>query len=131
MDGIYQRLREDISESRRLPGDRFSEGGVAGRMAASRTPVRQALYRLEREGYLEVHFRSGWQVRPFDFERFEALYDEYRKAPDVTRKRMYFETMAALLPKVDRKLVIDESAKGVLPLLQLGDLAGKKPEVQP
>ncbi|WP_373874513.1 GntR family transcriptional regulator [Pseudomonas tohonis] len=75
VDGIYQRLKEDISEFRLLPGDRFSEGEVAGRMAASRTPVRQALYRLEREGYLEVHFRSGWQVRPFDFERFEALYD--------------------------------------------------------
>ena len=44
---------------------------------------------------------------------------------------MYYETMAVLLPKVDRKLVIDESAKGVLPLLQLGELAGKPAEVKP
>lgn len=72
---LYQQLKDDIFEFRLLPGDRFSEGEVAARMSVSRTPVRQALYRLEREGYLEVHFRSGWQVVPFDFERFEALYD--------------------------------------------------------
>lgn len=38
-------------------------------------PVRQALFWLEREGYVEVYFRSGWQVRPFDFAYFEELYD--------------------------------------------------------
>lgn len=72
---IYQQLKDDIFEFRLLPGDRFSEGEVAERMAVSRTPVRQALYRLEREGYLEVYFRSGWQVKPFDFHHFEELYE--------------------------------------------------------
>lgn len=75
VERIYQRLKDDIFEFRLLPGDRFSESEVAERVEASRTPVRQALYRLEREGYLLVHFRSGWQVRAFDFEYFEALYD--------------------------------------------------------
>ncbi len=74
-DAIYRQLKEDIFEFRLLPGDRFSEGDVAERMAASRTPVRQALYRLQREGQVQVHFRSGWQVSPLDFERFEELYD--------------------------------------------------------
>lgn len=72
---IYQQLKEDIFEFRLLPGDRFSEGDVATRMAVSRTPVRQALHRLQREGFLTLHFRSGWQVVPFDFEYFEELYD--------------------------------------------------------
>ncbi|MGY2397843.1 GntR family transcriptional regulator [Pseudomonas sp. SDO5271_S396] len=72
---IYAQLKADIFEFRLLPGDRFSEGDVAAQVNASRTPVRQALYRLEREGYLEVHFRSGWQVKPFDFDYFEELYD--------------------------------------------------------
>ncbi|MGF0334286.1 GntR family transcriptional regulator [Ectopseudomonas toyotomiensis] len=72
---IYAQLKDDIFEFRLLPGDRFSEGEIAERMAASRTPVRQALYRLEREGYLEVYFRSGWQVKPFDFAHFEELYE--------------------------------------------------------
>lgn len=75
VERIYQALKDDIFEFRLLPGDRFSEGDLAARMAVSRTPVRQALHRLEREGYLKVHFRSGWQVLPFDFERFEDLYD--------------------------------------------------------
>ncbi|WNW13596.1 GntR family transcriptional regulator [Pseudomonas sp. DTU_2021_1001937_2_SI_NGA_ILE_001] len=72
---IYAQLKDDIFEFRLLPGDRFSESEIAVRMSASRTPVRLALYRLEREGYLEVYFRSGWQVRPFDFQHFEELYD--------------------------------------------------------
>ena len=72
---LYRQPEEDTSESRLLPADRSSEGEVAERMAASRTPVRQALYRLQREGYLQVHFRSGWQVSPLDFEQFEELYD--------------------------------------------------------
>ncbi|UFQ98298.1 GntR family transcriptional regulator [Pseudomonas wenzhouensis] len=72
---IYLQLKDDIFEFRLLPGDRFSEGEIAERMAVSRTPVRQALYRLEREGYLEVHFRSGWQTKPFDFAHFEELYE--------------------------------------------------------
>ena len=48
---------------------------VASPIKLSRTPVREALYRLERDGYLEVMFRSGWQVKPFDFRQFENLYD--------------------------------------------------------
>ncbi|TQI79632.1 DNA-binding GntR family transcriptional regulator [Serratia fonticola] len=72
---IYLQLKNDIFDFLLLPGDRFSENDIALRMDASRTPVRQALFRLEREGYLDVHFRSGWQVRPFDFAYFEELYE--------------------------------------------------------
>ncbi len=72
---IHAQLKDDIFEFRLMPGDRFSEGEVAARMAASRTPVRQALHRLQREGFLEVHFRSGWQVRPLDFAQFDELYE--------------------------------------------------------
>lgn len=72
---IYLQLKDDIFNFRLLPGDRFSENDVADRMETSRTPVRQALFWLEREGYVEVFFRSGWQVRPFDFDYFEQLYD--------------------------------------------------------
>jgi membrane protease subunit HflK len=54
-----------------------------------------------------------------DAKRFEALYEEYRKSPAVTRKRMYLETMGQVLPRLGRKLVLDEDAKGILPLLNL------------
>lgn len=72
---IYEGMKQDIFEFRLLPGDRFTETEIAERMQASRTPVRQALYQLEREGFLEVYFRNGWRVRPFDFEHFEELYE--------------------------------------------------------
>lgn len=72
---VYQALKNDIFEFRLMPGDRFSENEIAERMEVSRTPVRQALFWLEREGYVEVWFRSGWQIKNFDFEYFEELYD--------------------------------------------------------
>jgi len=63
-----------------------------------------------------------------DARRFEAIYEEYRKAPVVTRQRMYLETMGQLLPTLGRKLILDDKAKGVLPLLQFD---GEKKEVKP
>jgi len=63
-----------------------------------------------------------------DARRFDAIYEEYRKAPDVTRRRMYLEAMGTLLPKLGKKLVLDEKAKGVLPLLHLD---GALKEVKP
>ncbi|MGO1232597.1 MAG: GntR family transcriptional regulator [Marinobacter sp.] len=74
-DRVYEALKDDIFEFRLIPGDKFSEGDVGTRLSASRTPVREALYRLQREGYVEVLFRSGWRVRPLDFEQMEELYD--------------------------------------------------------
>jgi membrane protease subunit HflK len=57
-----------------------------------------------------------------DASRFEALYEEYRKAPAVTRKRIYLETMNRILPKLGSKVIIDEKARGILPLLNLDGL---------
>lgn len=72
---VYCRLKDDIFEFRLLPGDRFSENEMAERYDVSRTPLRDALYRLQREGYLDVGFRRGWQVRALDFRYFDDLYD--------------------------------------------------------
>lgn len=72
---IYQQLKDEIFSFHLLPGDRFTETQIAERYGVSRTPVRHALYRLEREGFLQVYFRSGWSVRNFDFDRFDQLYD--------------------------------------------------------
>jgi DNA-binding GntR family transcriptional regulator len=58
-----------------VPGDRFTENEVSERLQVSRTPVRQALLRLQSEGHVEVFFRSGWRVLPIDFAKFDQLYD--------------------------------------------------------
>jgi len=72
---VYIRIKDEIFDFHLLPGDRFTETDLSLRLGVSRTPVRDALYRLRREGYLEVGYRSGWSVVPFDFERFDELYD--------------------------------------------------------
>ena len=72
---VYEQLKSDIFEFRLMPGTRFSENEVARRARVSRTPVREALFRLEREGYLEVHAKTGWSVRPLDFELLDHFYD--------------------------------------------------------
>ena len=84
-DAVYAQLKRDIAGFSLVPGDRFTENEISERLSVSRTPVRQALFRLQQEGFVEVLFRSGWRVLPFDFERFEQLYD----------LRMVLETAAA------------------------------------
>ena len=71
----YQALRDDIFAFRLLPGDRFTENDVAERLGISRTPVREALHRLQGDGLVRGYYRNGWEVVPLDLARFEALYE--------------------------------------------------------
>ncbi|QHI99042.1 FCD domain-containing protein [Xylophilus rhododendri] len=82
-DEVYSLIQQDIAYFRRVPGDRFTEGDIATQLGISRTPVRQALFRLRDEGLVELLFRSGWRVRPFNFARFEQLY-ELRRVLEIT-----------------------------------------------
>lgn len=54
-----------------------------------------------------------------DAARFRAQYNEYRKAPEVTRQRIYLETLNEILSQVGRKLITDDEASGILPLFNL------------
>ena len=69
----------------------------------------------EAEGYAleRVNHARG------DSALFTSIYKSYAKAPEVTRQRMYLETMGKVLPEVDRKVVVDGKLKSVLPLLNL------------
>ncbi|MEJ2416043.1 MAG: FtsH protease activity modulator HflK [Exilibacterium sp.] len=60
-----------------------------------------------------------------DAARFNALLKVYLKAPEVTKRRLYLETLSEVLPKVSSKVVLDERAASVLPLLQLNQPQGK------
>jgi len=67
-----------------------------------------------------------------DALRFNALFDEYQEAPEVTRRRIYLETMTAVMPTIKEKIIIDSQAMGVLPLLNLTPptnqrIAGERP----
>ena len=76
---------------------------------------------LEAEGYKTKRINEAQG----DADRFNALLTEYIKAPEITRRRLYLESMAEVLPNLESKIIIDESAKGILPLLQL-DGSGKE-----
>ena len=54
-----------------------------------------------------------------DVSRFNAVFDEYLKAPQVTKQRLYLETMKEVLPQLGRKIILDQELSRVLPLLQL------------
>ena len=70
---------------------------------------------LQAEGYAldRVNRAQG------EASRFAAVEAAYRQAPDVTRQRLYLETMQRILPRVGRKVFVAEGATGVLPLLSL------------
>jgi membrane protease subunit HflK len=55
-----------------------------------------------------------------DVAAFNALLAEYLEAPEVTRKRIYLETMAEVLPRITDKTILDSRIEGLLPLLGLG-----------
>ena len=74
-DQVYQQLKDDIGNFVLFPGDRFTEHELCDRLEVSRTPLRQALARLQQEGHIEVLFRSGWRILPLDFQKFDQLYD--------------------------------------------------------
>lgn len=55
-----------------------------------------------------------------DAARFNSLFSEYKKAPEVTRQRLYLETMAEVIPNLGSKVIVDQNGQQVLPLLNLG-----------
>ena len=71
----------------------------------------------EAEGYAinRVNRANG------DAERFIQMYDEYKFAKSVTKKRLYLETMQNILPNVEKLYIVDEDMKGLLPLLELNE----------
>ena len=59
-----------------------------------------------------------------DVARFSALLAEYSKAPEVTRRRIYVETMQAVMPSIRSKVIVDERLRSLLPLLNLSAQTG-------
>lgn len=65
-----------------------------------------------------------------DVARFKALLEQYEKAPDVTRQRLYLETMSEVIPQLGAKIILDSDARQFLPLMQLQQLQYAKPQSQ-
>lgn len=72
---VYDRLRAAIVEGRHPPGARLVEQRLAEELAVSRTPVREAVRRLEAEGLVVVERNRGAHVRPLDEDEIADLYE--------------------------------------------------------
>ena len=56
--------------------------------------------------------------------RFRALLTEYSKAPEVTRRRIYVETLQSIMPDIRSKIIVDERTANILPLLNVNSRNG-------
>jgi hypothetical protein len=74
-DDAYVAIKQKIFSFEMLPGDLISEGNLVRLMQVSRTPLRQALQRLQYEGFLTAIPKIGWQIAPLDFNKLDELYD--------------------------------------------------------
>lgn len=101
----YDAIKDDIVTQKLKPGSFISEAEYAERIGISRTPVREALKTLEREGLLDIYPRKGVQVKNFTFE-------------DI----MFIHEAAEALESVLIAAAADRFAEGKLPASAIDDL---------
>jgi len=85
-------------------------------LAQARGEAAQALEKAEGYRAQVVNGATG------EASRFGAILNEYLKAPEVTRKRMYLETMEEVLGRVDKVIIDENGGSGVVPYLPLNEL---------
>ena len=57
-----------------------------------------------------------------DAKRFDQIWAEYSRSKDVTRRRLYLESMSRILPKIEKKYIVDDQIKSLLPLMNLTEV---------
>lgn len=96
----FQEIRELIVQGKLSPGTWIVEGDICERLHMSRTPVRGALYLLQREGYVQMHrnaSKSRMVVAPLTKEDASELYPIIGRIEGLAGRR------AAVLPQAERK----------------------------
>jgi membrane protease subunit HflK len=72
--------------------------------------------------------RQTTEIASGEAQAFDKVYEEYRLAPEVTKRRMYYDTMERVLSKIDKTIV---EANGVTPYLPLSELRRRAEEPEP
>src|SRR4029077_1894261 len=73
----------------------------------------------EREKQAEAYAFHRVNEAKGDSQKFSLLLAEYHKAPEVTRRRLYLEAMQAILPNLQKKIIVDDSLKNIFQTLPL------------
>ncbi len=91
---------------------------------AARREYNKVIPLAEGEKDQRIRAADGYRLKRIneaegDSARFNAVLTEYSKAPEVTRRRIYIETLQEVLPTLDNKIIMDEKAQQMLPLMHL------------
>ncbi len=109
----FNEVNEALQEKERKINEAWSEYNQE--IPKAKGEAEQTIRAAEGYAMMRINNSQG------DASRFMSIYKEYARAPLVTRKRLYLETINEILPKVHRKIIFDESQKNILPLLNLGE----------
>jgi modulator of FtsH protease HflK len=107
----FNEVNQAVQEKERMINEAFAELNRA--IPRARGEADQAIRAAEGYSVERVNRARG------EAGRFVSIHEEYRRAPDVMRKRMYLETVADVFQRSGQKLVIDENSKGITPLLRM------------
>jgi membrane protease subunit HflK len=113
----FNEVNESLQEKERKINEAWSE-------------YNQVVPRAEGEFEQTIRGAEGYAMERVnnakgDANRFKAVYKEYQRAPEVTRKRLYLEAIEEIFPKMKNKIIFDERQSNILPLLNLGEEAVK------
>jgi membrane protease subunit HflK len=109
----FNEVNEALQEKERKINEAWSEynNEIPKAQGVAEQAIRSA------EGYATERINNALG----DANRFSQVYREYAKAPDVTRKRLYLETINEVLSKINRKVISDDKLRNLLPLLNLAE----------
>jgi DNA-binding GntR family transcriptional regulator len=113
-DLIYQSLLEDIVHGRISAGKKLQEAELAESFGVSRTPIREALIQLNREGFVDIQRNKGAIVSPLTLKQVEDIYDTIAQleagavekviSGNIQRKEiLYLENLQSELDKISEK----------------------------
>ncbi|RJQ64128.1 MAG: FtsH protease activity modulator HflK [Desulfobacteraceae bacterium] len=114
----FNEVNQAVQEKEKLiyqAKEDYNKGIPSARGEAQRTVRAAEGYALDR-----INRAKG------DASRFNALYGEYAKAKDVTKRRIYLEHLRELFPKLGHKYIVDSDQKNLLPFLDLAKKGGEK-----
>jgi membrane protease subunit HflK len=107
----FNEVNQAIQEKERAINEAQAELNKA--IPRARGEAEQAIRAAEGYAIERVNRARG------EAERFTAIHAEYRRNPDVTRRRLYLEAVSDVLPRVGQKVIIDDRAKGMTPILRM------------
>jgi membrane protease subunit HflK len=115
----FNEVNQAIQEKERMINEAFAE-------------LNRAIPRARGEAEQTIRGAEGYAIERMnraqgEAGRFVAVHDEYRRAPDVMRRRLYLETVTDVLQRAGRKVIVDDTMKGITPLLRMDGEADMLP----